>query len=294
MGISAQAFSDSSAATVEQAGRSVVRVEGRRGRPVSGIVWSDNRVVTVAHGLDGDDAIIGFEDTVMKARVKGVDASTGLALLAVDGVLPAAKLDDGAALKVGQLVLRLARPGITVRATSGIISALGAKPFRAMGGGSIDRWFEIDAAHHAGFSGGPVVTLEGQVVGLTSTALVRRTSLVVPTSTIRRVVAQLEAHGRVRSSHVGVKMHPVPLPESVRAKTGEEVGLLVIAVEAGSPAATAGLVDGDTVLHLGDDSVRSLEDLYSYLRDDRSGQTVPVTVLRGGEVQKLQVTLGAK
>ena len=128
-----------------------------------------------------------------------------------------------------------------------------------------------------------MVTLGGAVVGITSTALLRHASLAIPTATIRRVVSQLEQHGRVKKSHLGLKLQPVQLPEAVHALTQEEIGLLVIEVEPGGPAEAAGVVYGDTVLHLGDESVRTLYDLYGYLGADRSGQTVPVKLFRNQE-----------
>lgn len=288
-------LSDTFTSIVENTGSSVVRVEGGRSRPVSGVVISPTRIVTVSHGLERDEIVVGVEGVALKARLKGRDDSTDLALLELeDGTLPPAQLDDGGQLKVGHPVLRLARPGETVRATTGIVSALGKKAFRAMRGGEIDRYLETDAAHQPGFSGGPVVTLGGAVVGITSTALLRHASLAIPTATIRRVVSQLEQHGRVKKSHLGLKLQPVQLPEAVHALTQEEIGLLVIEVEPGGPAEAAGVVYGDTVLHLGDESVRTLHDLYGYLGADRSGQTVPVKLFRNQEIVTLRLTLGAR
>ncbi len=295
MGISASELSDTFAGVVESVGKSVVRVEGRHRRPVSGVVWSANRVVTVAHGLEGaSHVMVGATDVTLKATVKGVDPTTDLALLEVEGTLPVATFDDGAAAKVGHFALLLARPGETVRATSGILSAIGKKPWRSARGGEIDRWLEADAPHQPGFSGGPLVNLAGHVLGVTTTALVKNTSLTIPTATVRRVVAQLEAHGRVRQSYLGLSMQPVQLPEAVRTVTDEEIGLLITGVDADGPAAKAGLQYGDTLLHLGDDSVKTLADLYAYIRTDRVGQQVPVKYFRQGKVEYAQVTLGAK
>lgn len=287
--------SDTFASVVEGTGRSVVRVEGGRSRPVSGLAISPTQIVTVSHGLERDEIVVGLEGVALKAHLRGRDDSTDLALLELEGgELPPARLDDGGQLKVGHSVLRLARPGETVRATTGIVSALGKKSYRASRGGEIDRYLETDAAHLPGFSGGPVVTSSGAVVGITSSALLRHVSLAIPTITIRRVVAELEQHGRVRRSHLGLKLQPVQLPEPVHALTQEEIGLLVIEVEKGGPAEAAGVVYGDTLLHLGDESVRTLHDLYGYLRQDHGGRTVPMKVFRHQEVVTLQVTLGAK
>jgi S1-C subfamily serine protease len=280
---------------VENAGKSVVRVDSRRHRASSGVVWAPNRVVTVAHALRGEDeVVVGVEGAEHKAKLKGIDRSTDLALLEVDGSLTPGSFDDGAGVKVGQPVALLARPGETVRATSGIVSVRGNKPWRAPRGGEIDRYLEADAQHQPGFSGGPLVSADGKILGITTTGLVRGTSLTIPVPTIRRVIAQLEQHGQVRRSYLGLSMQPVQLPDDVKQITQEEIGLLVIGLEKGGPADKAGILYGDTLLHLGDDTVKTLEDLYAYLRSDHVGQTVPVKLYRQGKIENLQITLGAK
>src|SRR5687767_11805412 len=94
---------------VENTGKSIVRVEGRRSRPSSGVVWAPNRVVTVAHAIDRDgDLVVGLEGVEHQAKLKGRDPSTDLALLEVDAALTPAPFDDGDALKVGHEALLLA------------------------------------------------------------------------------------------------------------------------------------------------------------------------------------------
>jgi S1-C subfamily serine protease len=274
---------------------SVVRVEGRRNRPGSGVVWSPNRIVTVARAVFRDDDVtVGIEGVEHKARIKGIDVNTDLALLEIDAALTPAPLDDGENVRVGQPVALLARPGETVRATAGIVSVRGNKPWRSPRGGEINRYLEADAAHQSGFSGGPLVSLDGKVLGITTTGLLRGTSLTIPVPTVRRVVGQLESFGQVRRSYLGLSMQPVKLPDDVQKATGEEIGLLVVGIEKGGPGDKAGVVYGDTILHLGDDTVRSLEDLYAYLRQDHVDQTIPVKLYRQGKVETLQLTLGAR
>lgn len=295
MGIDLRQLSQSLAEVVARVGRSVVRVDGGRRRPGSGVVLSAQRVLTAAHVLRGGEVSVGLEGEARPAKVKGVDPTTDLALLEVEGAaLTPATFSDGASLAVGQLALQLARPGETVRATSGIISVRGRQKVRLAQGGELDFWLEADAPHQPGFSGGPLIDAGGDVVGLVTTALVRGTSLAIPTATLQRVAAQLEAHGKPRQSWLGATLQPLRLPDDVQAATGEELGLLVAAVAPGGPAEQGGLRYGDTVLHLGDDSVKTLEDLYAYLRADHVGQAVTVTLYRQGKVEKVQVTLGAK
>lgn len=294
MPLSASELSEALSSVVEAVGRSVVRVEGGRHHPTSGLVVSPHRIITVARGLFRDEVTVGLEGVEHRAKVKGRDLTTDLALLEIEAALPAVELIDSPELKVGQLVLKLARPGQTVRATSGILSAVGKSAWKTMSGGTVDRYLEADAAHHTGFSGGPLVSVEGRVLGLTSTGLLKGASLAVPTSTLKRIISQLELHGRVRRSYLGLQMQPVRLPEDVHQTTGEEVGLIVMQVEKDGPADKAGIRYGDTLLHLGDDSVKTLEDLTSYLRADHVGEQVPATIWRQGRVETMQVTLGAR
>lgn len=279
---------------VENTGKSVVRVEGGHRRATSGVVWSPKQVITTAHSIQRDEVVVAVEGQEFKARVKGRDEATDLALLELDEALPAATFDDGAGLKVGQLALRLARPGETVRATSGILSAVGKKAWRTPRGGEVDFYLESEADHQPGFSGGPLVDLQGRVLGITTTGLLRGTSLTVPTTTIRRVVASFEQHGRVRRSYLGLELQPVQLPDLMRQSTGEEIGLLVTSVAKDGPAEKAGIQYGDTVLHLGDDSVKTLQDLYRFLRADHADQQVPLKYFRNGQVTVSQVTLGGR
>ncbi|MBL8920803.1 MAG: PDZ domain-containing protein [Myxococcaceae bacterium] len=294
MPVPANELSEALSSVVEAVGRSVVRVEGGRRHPTSGLVVSSNRVITVARGLFRDEVMVGLEGVEHRAKVKGRDLTTDLALLETEAELPAVQLSDTSQLKVGQLVLKLARPGQTVRATSGILSAVGRSPWKTMSGGTVDRYLEADAAHHPGFSGGPLVSVDGRVLGLTSTGLLKGASLTVPSSTVQRIVGQLELHGRVRRSYLGLQMQPVRLPEDVHQSTGEEVGLIVMQVEKDGPADKAGIRYGDTLLHLGDASVKTLDDLTSYLRADHVGEQVPATIWRQGKVEQMQVTLGAR
>lgn len=287
-------LSETLGAVVEATGKSVVRVEGRR-RGASGVVWAPNLVITADHALDTDDEItVADEGAQYKAKVKGRDPTTDVALLEVEGALTPASFDDGARLKVGHVVLLLGRPGETVRASAGIVHAQGHKSWRTPRGGEIDRYLETDAHHAPGFSGGALVGLDGAVLGLSTSGVLRGRGVVIPTPTLKRVIGQLTTHGRVRSSYLGLSLQPLPLPQQVRAATGEEVGLLVASVEKGGPGDQAGISYGDTILHLGDASVRSLEDFYGWLKADHVGETVPVKLFRSGQVETRSITLGAR
>jgi S1-C subfamily serine protease len=288
-------LSNDLAATVETAGAALVRVDARRRMPASGIVWSaDGIIVTSNHVVERDDNItIGLPNgESVNAALLGRDPSTDVAVLRVNGAaLTPVNWTETADVKVGHLVLALGRPGRRVQATLGVISALG-ESWRTSAGGHIDTYLQTDVVMYPGFSGGALVEAGGGIVGMNSSSLARGTSVTLPTSTIRRVVESLVTHGRVRRGFLGVKAQPVRLPQNIAAETGQETGLLLAAVEAGSPADTGGLLLGDTLIRFGDQTVRHMDDLLSALSAERAGQAVDVRILRGGQLQTVAVTIG--
>ncbi|MFQ5924129.1 MAG: S1C family serine protease [Anaerolineales bacterium] len=284
------------AGIVEAAGPTVVRVEGRRRLPASGIVWFEEGIVVTAHHVvERDDRLgVGFaDDKQFEAELVGRDPTTDLAVLRVEGVelSPAASaaLDD---LSTGHLVLALGRPGRTVQATLGIVSALGTS-WRTAAGGTIDRYLQTDVVMYPGFSGGPLMNAEGEVLGLNTSAL-RAVSLSIPSVTIDRVVESILSHGRVQRGYLGVGVQPVKLPEALAEELGQETGLILISVEPGSPAEAGRLTLGDTLLSLRGDPVLRLDDLLSLLRSELVGEEVIVRILRGGGVREQKVTVGER
>ena len=289
-----QNLSNDLAETVATAGPAVVRVEARDRLPASGIAWSaDGVVVTAHHVVERDDNInIGLADgRTIPAALVGRDPTTDLAVLRAEtSGLSAPSWAGADDLRVGHLVLALGRPGNNVRATMGIVVALG-KSWRTPSGGTLDRYLQTDLVMYPGFSGGPLVGSDGRVLGLNTSALLRGVSLTVPSSTIRRVVEALLAHGRISRSYLGVGSQPTRLPEGLVEQLGQETGLLLVSVEPGSPAEEGKLYLGDTIVALDGQPVRHLDDLLSNLGSDRIGNTVPVRIVRGGQVQEVDVTL---
>ena len=289
-------LSDSLAGTVEAAGPGVVRVEGRRRLPATGIVWSaEGVIVTANHVVKRDEKItIGLADGERTtAKVAGRDPSTDLAVLKADisDLAPAERAAGD--LHVGHLVLALGRPGHTVQATLGIVSALGDS-WRTRMGGQIDRYLQTDVVMYPGFSGGPLVGAGGQVIGLNTSALARGVSLTVPLATVERVANTLLAHGRMQRGYLGVSTQPARLPAAIKEEAGQETGLLIVNVETDSPADKSGLVLGDTIIGLSGSAVRQHDDLLALLTGDVVGQKTPVQIVRGGELRTVNVTVGQR
>jgi S1-C subfamily serine protease len=289
------AFSEALASAVETAGPSIVRVEGRRRLPASGVVWSaDGLIVTAHHVVERDDNIgIGLADgRTVTATLVGRDPTTDLALLRapIQG-LSVSAWADGASLKVGHMALALGRPGQSVMATLGIVSAL-KKDWRTPAGGQFDYYLQTDALMYPGFSGGPLVDVSGRFLGLNTSAMLRDVTLTIPAGTIQRVAHALAAHGRVKRGYLGVGAQAVRLPKAVAELSGQSTGLLLGSVETDSPAERSGLFMGDTLLALDGQRTTDLEDLLALLTSDRVGKTVTARVLRGGQVIEVGVTVG--
>lgn len=290
-------LSDGLAEAVEEVGRSTVRIEARRRLPASGIAWSDDGLVLTAHHVvEREDNIrVGLPDgKEAPATLVGRDPTTDVAVLRVDatGVAPAARADLES-VKVGHIALAAGRPGTTVQATFGIVSALGGA-WRSPSGGRVDRYLQTDVAMYPGFSGGPLADVNGAVMGLTTSALLRGVSVAIPVSSLEVVATTLVAHGRIRRGYLGVGAQPVRLPPAVAQLVGEETGLLLSSVEAGSPAEKGGLLLGDTLVAVDGVSVRHVDDLLASLAGDKIGTSVLVRFVRGGEVIERDVVIGER
>jgi S1-C subfamily serine protease len=289
-------LSDDLAKSVEAAAPSIVRIEGRRRLAGSGFIWSaEGLIVTANHVVRKDSAIrVGLHDgQILEANVAGRDPSTDLAVLKLEadgltGATPAAK-----DYQVGHLVLALGRPGRTVQATMGIISALGDS-WRTSMGGQIDRYMQTDVVMYPGFSGGPLVGAGGRVLGMNSSALMRGVSMTVPTTTLEQVVEALATHGRLKRGYLGVSTQAVRLPSDAKEELNQKSGLLIVSVETDSPAEEGGLLLGDAIVGFSEASIRHHEDLLAQLGGDVVGKKTPIKIIRGGEIRTINVTIGER
>jgi S1-C subfamily serine protease len=272
-------------------------VEARRRLPASGIVWSaDGLIVTAHHVVRREDKItVGLpHGETLPASFVGRDPTTDVAVLRVHSTeLSPAPLEATDELQVGHLVLALGRPGHTVQATLGIVSALGQQ-WRTPAGGHLDRYLQTDVVMYPGFSGGPLVDVNGKVLGLNTSALLRGTSLCVPASDLRRTVEALLAHGHIRRGYLGVGAQAVRLPQTIANEVGQETGLLVVSVKPKSPADKGGLLLGDTIISLDDSKVCHMDELLALLSSDRVGSATSVRIVRGGQINELRVVIGER
>jgi len=285
------------AAAVATAGRSVVHVSRGHGHAGTGIVWADDLVISSSFhtpdrtqvGVTGADGELERRD----AEVIGRDPGTDVAVLRVagGGLAPATFRDLGE-LAVGNLALALGRPGRSVRASLRAIGVLGPE-VRTPHGGTLERYVESDRQIPRGFAGGPLVDADGAVIGMNTRTLVRGEDLAIPAVTLRRVVPELIAHGGIRRGYLGVGAYPAQLPAALAQLAGGDRAALVANVDDGAPAAAAGVIVGDLIVEVAGAAVRDPDSLRAALAG-HPGETVELTVLRGGARLVLSVTLESR
>lgn len=270
MTATAAEISNSLASAIASASPSIVHVSAREHLASTGIVWTtDGVIITAAHAVQRDDGIdVRFDDGVTAtAALAGRDESIDLAVLRVGRKdLHAPRWRDTSGLRVGHLVLAAGRPGRTVRATSGIVSGIGAE-WRTPGGTQIDAYLDVDASLPPGFSGGPLLDADGACIGMNTSHLLRRTGATIPHATLVRVVDRILKHGTVTRPTLGIGIYPV------------EAGLLIISVKSGSTAERAGLLVGDIIL------TKSPRALQERLQDGATS----LNITRGGVEKRVSV-----
>lgn len=290
------ALSDGLAGAVEKAGASVVRVNGRRRRPSSGVVYASNAVLTASHALEREeDVTVGTADgRTLPASFAGRDPSTDLAVLRVEGLEAVATPAEGTP-RVGEFALAVGRSGRGdgPRASLGVVSTVGG-PLRTWRGGRLERYIGTDATPYPGLSGGALVSVRGEVLGILTTGPMRGAALAVPADLAWGVARALEDRGSVKRGYLGILSQPVHLPDGQRHGLTQRGGLLVVGVEDGSPAGNGGLMIGDILATLDGQPVEDTEDLLVLLTGERVGRSVPVNVVRGGELESLEVTVGER
>ena len=290
------ALSNQMADAVERIGPALVQVNGREGRPASGVVFAPNLVLTADHVLEREEdlTIKTHDGRTLAAAFAGRDPATDLAVLRVADLGLAEAHPAPHPARVGQFVLAVGRPtGEGPLASIGIVSALGG-PLRLGQGRTLERYLQTDATPYPGFSGGPLIDTQGGVTGITTTGLVSGLALAIPAELGWRVAGTLAQHGSIKRGFLGISSQPVQIPEAQRAGQAQEFGLLIVRVEPGSPAQQGGLLLGDVLIALDGVTLSDTDDLQALLSGDRVGQAIPVTVLRGGGVQTLQVTVGTR
>lgn len=289
-----KAFSDQISEQVEAVGGSLARFRRKQHSGTAMACSEDGLFVTVAHLLEGRDHVELEDNAGRKGRahVVALDNATDLALLRAEGLsCPPVRWAQSDTLRVGQVVLTVGMPPNGLRVSLGLIGQLGGS-WRTQMGASVDRWIDVDGSLPMGCSGGPLVSLEGEIVGLNTHGLTR-SGTTIPASTVQRVIASMLAEGDAPRGYLGVAVQPVRLPTRLAQKAQQEVGLLVISISDESPAEKGGLELGDVLLRLDEKPLAHFADLLAILAH-AGGQERHVVFLRAGALEEKRVEIGVK
>ena len=228
------------------------------------------------------------------ARLIGDDPDTDLAVIRVDTPhLAHVRFADSEKLRVGQVAIAIGNPlGFQTSVTAGVISALG-RSMHSQSGRLIDNIIQTDAALNPGNSGGPLVDSAGEVIGV-NTAMIRPAQgicFAIASNTAKLVAGWLIRDGKIRRSYIGVAGQNVPLHRRLIRfyNLPLETGILVVAVEAASPAQRAGLHEGDIIIAFNDTPIGSVHDLHKILVGEQIGVTAKLLVIRHTEKMSLEI-----
>jgi len=274
----------------------------------SGVVITDQgHIVTNAHVVEDTDRleVILSDGTTLAAALVGSDAYSDLAVIQIDaGVAPTAVLGDSDALLPGDTVIAIGSPlgDLTNTVTVGVVSAKD-RNLETSSGFQMEGLLQTDAAINSGNSGGPLVSLEGEVVGI-NTLVVRSSGLsgttaeglgfAIPSNTVRTIAGQLIASGQVTRPYLGIRWEWITPEVAAANRLSFSYGAYVTVVSSGSPADEAGLRQGDVIL--GVDGTRFDEDspFLNELLNHAPGDTIVLDVVRGDSEVQVQVTLSER
>jgi S1-C subfamily serine protease len=165
-----------------------------------------------------------------------------------------------------------------------------------MRGSVIEKYIATDATPYPGFSGGPLLSIAGDVVGINTSGLVGGSSLAIPIHLALGLMAQIETHGKVKRGYLGIRSQLVEISESILKSEGlaQKTGLLLVGLEPQEPAERGGMMVGDILIAVNDKTLSDQDDLFMSLSGDVVGKTAQIKVLRGGKVTSLTVTVGER
>jgi serine protease Do len=263
------------------------------------IISKDGYILTNNHVVAGADKItvILSNKEQFKAKLIGRDPQTDIALIKIkDGNdLPTVPLGDSSKLEVGQWVIAIGNPfGLSQTVTVGVVSAKGRD---RVGINDYEDFIQTDAAINPGNSGGPLLNIQGQVVGINSALYTKSggymgIGFAIPINMVKAIEPQLKAHGKVVRGWLGVVIQDVNenLAKSFDLKKPE--GILVSEVEAGSPAAKAGLKQGDVIVKLNGRKLADVNDLRNTVALTTPKAKVDLGIIRNGKPEDITVTIG--
>jgi S1-C subfamily serine protease len=289
-----EAYSQSIARVVEQAGRVVVAVKPGAYRVTSGVIFREDLIAINNHQLKREGAVPVYlaDGRESEATLLGRDPARDVAILQVRGAnLATPQSEPEIKLKPGALAIVVGRTlDAGLSASVGALGAVGSAR-RTWRGGELHRFLRLDVNLYPSQAGAAVVSASGRLVGMATGAMLRHSALAVPPETLNEVADELLREGRIRQGYLGVGLQPVAIPEHLRSRSplAGEAGLMVLSVEPGTGADKAGLQLGDILIAAGGTTLSDTDSLLTLLRGDAVGKPMTVSLLRAGTFLETEI-----
>ena len=291
-------LSDAIADAAERAGKSTVLVDARRKFPASGIAFSKDLILTADHVVEREEDIkvILADGAEVTARLAGRDPGTDLAVLKLDRPEATPAEVSKTPARVGQFVLAIGRPSTNgIESSFGTVNSIGG-PVRTGRGSMLERYIKTDVVSYPGFSGGPLVNGDGTIFGINTSGFGNGGAITIPADIAWKIAETLAKHGKIKRGYLGIRSQTVEISADARKSLKREqgTGLLLVGLEADSPAGKGGLIVGDILVGVAGETVSHQDDLFVRLSGDVVGRSVAINVLRGGKLESVNVEIGER
>lgn len=280
-----KSLSDATSLLIKRISESVVSVRAQMSRGTGVILSKDGYIVTCNHVLQGCGTVkIGQGEKTFNAKIVGTDPYNDVALLKAEkGEFTPIEMGDSEKLSVGQYILALANPFNRSQptATSGMVTSVNSTIRGWRGATAMENVIASDAQLNPGFSGGPLIDVNGKLIGI-NTAYVWQRGIAIPVNKVKGIADRLMTGKVAQRGYLGIIANTVAIPEEIAEAAGleQETGVMIFSVEAGSPARKAGLAMGDVLVKFNGKPVTEFYDLPRLLAEDVIGKENTLTIIR--------------
>jgi S1-C subfamily serine protease len=280
-----KSLSEATSSLIKETSKSVVAVKAQMSRGTGVVISADGYIVTCNHVLGGCSAIkVGQGEKTFNAKIVGTDPYNDIALLKAEkGEFTPVIFGDSEKLSVGQYILALANPFNRSQptATSGMVTSVNSTIRGWRGATAMENVIATDAQLNPGFSGGPLIDVDGRLIGI-NTAYVWQRGIAIPAKKVKAITDRLMTGKTAQQGYLGVVANTVAIPEEIADAAGleQETGVMIFSVEAGSPARKAGLAMGDVLVKFNGAPITDFYDLPRLLSEDVIGKETKITIIR--------------
>ena len=289
-----KSLSEATSALIKKTSESVVSIKAQMSRGTGVILTQDGYIVTCNHVLQGCNTIkVGQGEKTYNAKIVGTDPYNDVALLKAEKCeFKPIEMTDSEKLNVGQYVIALANPFNRNQptATSGMITSTKSTIKGWRGSTAMENVIATDAQLNPGFSGGPLIDVQGRLIGI-NTAYVWQRGIAIPANKVKAIADRLMTGKIAQRGYLGIIANTVAIPEEIAEQAGleQETGVMIFSVEAGSPARKAGLTMGDVLVKFNEKPVTEFYDLPRLLAEDVINKEATLTIIRREALIKITI-----